>query len=669
MVVAAGVNYGSATGDLRSPDVLVVSLTATRELVTQQDSVGARRAAERAVSDFLDRWRAAWLRSDSASGIGSLGAREAYMHCDVHEGRFEAASKGMHVNATVVTAAPHGFARCPSWRLASVPHDREEADRIDDALSPAERPAIRGLRAATLDSLARAQQQIPSDPWILSQRVRLLVDHGNYGPADSLSRACRIAWLCPALAGYVLAQRREWRAADSTFTVATNQLPLSLRCDWLDIAPLLTPSARAEYLAMDCVQRLAHSERYWWLADPLYSEGGNPRRAAHLHRQVLLLLRSGLPADEHFRWRREEGSETMREVVLRYGWPSAAIWLGKGEDRSHDAYLRVRNTPSARPYTTLEYSGPRVRLAPTWESVKTPSAVMNASWQFGPRSGEQMTGARNPWSPEEHMYLGGGTSALLDEGQSGFVRRGADTHLIAAVEVPRKFGETPIPDGPATIRLVASAGPDRGGAVAEAESDVPGRIALEGVVPDTGAMLIGVELVAAHDDGLRARSRFAVVSPGPLAGLSAGDVAMSDLFLFAPPTAGALPASLDELLSVLSPSVTVARGSPIGIFWETYGLARGDSVDIAVELSRMAGNSLLQRVGSGLRLTARAGPGVSLGWSEIPTQGSGTAGVGIWSRSVVLDSRELDPGAYWVTVETRRPGRNPVRHRRLLTIG
>jgi hypothetical protein len=189
MVVAAVVNYGDATGDLRSPDLLVVSLTATRELVTQQDSVGARRAAERAVSDFLDRWRAAWLRSDSASGIGSLGAREAYMHCDVHEGRFEAASKGMHVNATVVTAAPHGFARCPSWRLASVPHDREEADRIDDALSPAERPAIRGLRAATLDSLARAQQQIPSDPWILSQRVRLLVDQGNYGPADSLSRA------------------------------------------------------------------------------------------------------------------------------------------------------------------------------------------------------------------------------------------------------------------------------------------------------------------------------------------------------------------------------------------------------------------------------------------------------------------------------------------------
>jgi hypothetical protein len=54
MVVAAVVNYGSATGDLRSPDLLVVSLTATRELVTQQDSVGARRAAERAVSDFLD---------------------------------------------------------------------------------------------------------------------------------------------------------------------------------------------------------------------------------------------------------------------------------------------------------------------------------------------------------------------------------------------------------------------------------------------------------------------------------------------------------------------------------------------------------------------------------------------------------------------------------------
>jgi hypothetical protein len=198
-----------------------------------------------------------------------------------------------------------------------VPHDREEADRIDDALSPAERPAIRGLRAATLDSLARAQQQIPSDPWILSQRVRLLVDQGNYGPADSLSRACRIPWLCPALAGYVLAQQRAWRAADSAFTVATTQLPPGIRCDWLDIGPLLTPPARAEYLAMDCAQRAAHSERYWWLADPFYSEDGNPRRAAHLHRQVLILLRSGLPTDEHFRWRREEGSETIREIVLR----------------------------------------------------------------------------------------------------------------------------------------------------------------------------------------------------------------------------------------------------------------------------------------------------------------------------------------------------------------
>jgi hypothetical protein len=347
---------------------------------------------------------------------------------------------------------------------------------------------------------------------------------------------------------------------------------------------------------------------------------------------------------------------------------SAAIWLGTKQDSEHDRYLRYWKTLPARPYTTLEYSSPRVRLAPTWEAVKAPSALTNESWQFGPRRGEKTAGADNPWSPEEHMHLGVETFALLDEGQSGFVRRSFDSHLIAAVEVPRKFGDTPIPDGPATVRLVASAGPDRGDVVAEAASAVPGRIALEGVVPDTGAMLVGVELVAAPDDGLRARSRFAVVAPGPLAGLAAGDVAMSDLFLFAPPTAGALPASLDELLSVLSPRVTVARGSPIGIFWETYGLARGDSVDIAVELSRVAGNSLQQRVGSGLRLTARAGPGVSLGWSEIPTQGSGTAGAGIWSRSVVLDSRELDPGAYWVTVETRRPGRNPVRHRRLITI-
>ena len=65
---------------------------------------------------------------------------------------------------------------------------------------------------------------------------------------------------------------------------------------------------------------------------------------------------------------------------------------------------------------------------------------------------------------------------------------------------------------------------------------------------------------------------------------------------------------------------TRVRGAKVGVYWETYGYAAGDSVDVAVIISRHEPISKVRRIGMFLRLAHDLNGQVAVRWGE-PTPG------------------------------------------------
>src|SRR4051812_20149227 len=134
------------------------------------------------------------------------------------------------------------------------------------------------------------------------------------------------------------------------------------RCELLDISSLIPPETRGAYQKLSCATRDTINARYWWLADPLWAQGPNERRAAHLHRQTILLMHAGLTADEHFDYRPKYGGVAVNDMVLRYGWPNVS-WFDVIEDENHNGWLGWRDSASNASH---EYFKPRYHTAPPY---------------------------------------------------------------------------------------------------------------------------------------------------------------------------------------------------------------------------------------------------------------------------------------------------------------
>jgi len=100
------------------------------------------------------------------------------------------------------------------------------------------------------------------------------------------------------------------------------------------------------------------------------------------------------------------------------------------------------------------------------------------------------------------------------------------------------------------------------------------------------------------------------------------------------------PMPLDPVMALeqMTPYRTVPRGSEIGVYWETYGIPPGDSVDVALTVTAPSKrNSLIAH-----RWTDAA-PGT--GSLAIPD-----SGVPIVSRSVLVNTSHLASGTYTIEI-------------------
>lgn len=631
--------------------------------------------------EFLDLWRKHWLVRDAdewshsrTRGVGSI--RVQFGHCHASRDRSLMATEFNLTPRFTFNPAYRGvlsqqgsFAKCPSWQLGELPRPQDEAEDVDAAISSSDRTRIREARLRLIAELDSLQPHSARDLWLLGQRVRFRIDQGLLHDADSILATCLAEFFCDAYRGLVATRRRAWALSDSLFVAAVVSLQGEARCAWTDISALLPDpvdsSPRQHYRSATCPQRDSLSTIYWWLADPLLHTPVNERRSEHYARRTHLLLRAGLARDERYRWEPNNGGDAVVEMVLRYGWPSAAVWVGQRHEDGHSQYLRR----ALGPYSTAEYSPRRFAFSPDFSAVLDPFGGHSNAWILRPPAGRlhEHSQAGPVWWPFEHMPFHANI-APLDVHQLAMFRRDADV-LLAIATMSESAGpqvQDRLKGEAVSALLLSSSVPGSTTVVGSANFTSAGHVVVSGYIA-AKPTIVGVEAAVASLAGSFVRLRRGVEPPPTLAETPEGGIALSKPALFAA-VEGTTPSDVHAMLPRLLPSTSVPKSSSLGVFWESYGIPVGDSVTFTVAISRRSNPSLLERVVTAARLRTESLSSLAIAWRDQDRPNSNTQRVPILPRSVKVDLRELEPGDYALTVEVLARSARAVSEPLLFTI-
>ncbi len=469
--------------------------------------------------------------------------------------------------------------------------------------APEEPPRIRQARARLLAALDGAGAAVPGDEWIAGQRVRYLIENGQPDLAARAAEQCRAArWWCEALQGLVRHVGGDFAAADSLYAAALADMPDDERCGWSDISPLLEGQVAGRYRQLDCAGRAAFEARWWWLAQPLYSLGGNDRRTEHFARRTMVRIEQGRRTPFGLYW-----DDDLRDVLLRYGWPT--FW--------------TRNPPTSLlagsdPVVTGHEASPAFHFVPGARALDDPGSAQPEDWSLDTRN------ARERYAPPYATAFG-----YLDH-QAAVFRRGDTCVVVAAYDLS---DDTLFADRPVTTAL-ALAADERVIALARDSGLAAGARTLAATAP-CGPLVVSLEATARRERHA-ARARYGMTPPRP-----DGRPALSDLLLFDPPDS--LPTSLDAAIPHALGSTRGLAARTLGVFWELYGLdpAQG-AVTVSLTMTRQ-GSGWLRRTVESLGLAAPRRD-VQLRWEEVPEVPLVTP------RALAVDLSGLAPGRYVIEV-------------------
>jgi hypothetical protein len=291
-------------------------------------------AAERT---FFRLWRAAWIASDAPRrrypGIPWLDPSKADLACNPDPAIYVPDNAwGLNFHLRMISDAHSAVAVCPNWFPPAgfyIPPAKVKDERlsIDGGLSQRVLPAVVSQRQRVITLFDSAVRRMPAHTLLTGQLVRLLVDQDSLDRALAVVRDCHtLDWWCNALSGYVHARKGNQLDAEVFFTAAAQGLVDADRCTWTDVGVLLDSAGRAAYTKMSCAERQTFNERFWWLADPLWSEPGNDRLVEQFARQVMVTLHAAVGTDERYSWAALRGGEALNQTISRYGWPTYAYW-------------------------------------------------------------------------------------------------------------------------------------------------------------------------------------------------------------------------------------------------------------------------------------------------------------------------------------------------------
>jgi len=464
---------------------------------------------------------------------------------------------------------------------------------------PPESDQITRRRAELLATLDALGQRHPGDDWIAGMRVHYRIDGKNAAAADSVARSCgATTWWCLALVGYADHRLGQSAAAESAFVGALAAMPDSEGCKWRDIAVLLPGSTRHYYETLSCEARRPVEERYWLLSRPRLSGPANDWRSEFYARRVLTTLYRQATSTLQGAWGRDN-----EELLLRYGWPI-------GWRRTQTAY------GSSTDMSITEYqSSPSYNFAPVEALYDTSATAQNDGWELK---------ARTPEARYSPRLIGNVAPVTM---QVARFRRGDSVLVVSA----HATAHDSLGDAAAAVLAVAL--PD--GTTRQAPAQ--GRIGRARLMVESFPVLAGVEVLDTTTHTL-ARARALLRVPENASGL-----ALSDLLLF---RAGEnAPESIDAALEAAVPGDTLSRSRPIGIYWETYGIAEsGESFDVGVTVERID-RSWIRGAKQLLRLAEPDNP-LRLRWNDARPAAPGQPA----ARAITLDLGNQSPGKYRITV-------------------
>jgi len=475
---------------------------------------------------------------------------------------------------------------------------------LSDYVVPDEGKNIVRARAELLRELEKASAELPGDDWIIGQRVRYLTE-GHDTSAAGVARSCRATrWWCDALLGLALHVGGNYAGSDSAYAIALDEMPSPLRCNWLNLAPLLDDDIRGTYKKMSCGQREAADARIWWVADPLFMTPGNERRTEHFSR----VLHTALQQDAANTYGSSWGGD-LAELILRFGW--AEKWT---QEPSQSMY------PESKAAITGHEREPGYHFFLTQQPPDRLALIVDSVfdiYQFPPR--------------EQYAPVYTRAFVRLDAQVARF-RRGDSTKVVAAYDVSTDtiFGRRKF-----AAALVAM-GDEATAPSKTVLAESPAKNVLTVSTP-WKEQLIGVELLANDSAGAaRWRSGFAEIP------LDSGIVSVSDLlFVDGEPS---LPGDLNEAIPRAHGGTTFRHDRKIGLFWELYGKIPADSaLPISLTITPVD-ESLLRRTFRALRIAPKLSP-LNIRWQE-----NGASGV-LSARSVLLDLSLVPAGKYAVKLE------------------
>jgi len=456
---------------------------------------------------------------------------------------------------------------------------------------------------ATLDSIGELH---PGDDWIAAMRVHYRLDGNDSSltsSADSVARACRATtWWCLALVGYADHVLGRPAAAESAFTNALAGMPDDERCKWQDISVLLPSNTRHYYEGLSCQARHAVEDRYWILGRPRFAAGGNEWRSEFYVRKLQARLANQSATPQAGTWGRD-----AEELLLRYGWPVG--------------WSKVERMSSVIPEQSVigHDPSPSFNFAPDEALYDTTASAQNDAWDMKVRTAESRFAPR--------MVKRIAPVAM----QIARFRRGDSTLVVSAFKAT---DDSLFAAGPAVLGVALRDGTVR----TVAGSGTSGTAML---TVDQAPLLAGVDVTDTTTFTL-VRSRTLL---RPLAGGTG--LSVSDLLIFNAEEGA--PESVGAALEKAIPSDTIYRERPIGVYWETYGVAdQGEALDVAVTVERID-RSWLRGVRQKLKLADPDSP-LRLHWSDARPTESGEA----LSRAISLRLANLEPGKYRITMALSR---------------
>jgi hypothetical protein len=494
------------------------------------------------------------------------------------------------------------------------------------------------LYDSTAAVVARAPAAVSPEmhDWLATQRVGVWARMGITGRAAQAADECLGSfWVCEALRAHVEHLEGEWERAAERFRLLLRVMPAGRSCGWRDVRMLMDTTAAAsmpEAVARrvaprDCTP-FDEVDRFWILADPLFTVPGNDRMTEHFSRLVdLFIHEQHLEAATFSTICPRRHSLGHHSSVLRHGWPTEyryrAAPRGAPPEMSGWAPRRILEGAGR---SVAGAGGPDGAGAACGEPYGGFMHLVygNGGQSFVPAtaSPEQALTAPAPLFEVQRRRAGETYRPFYGPVESRGLQAGFFRHAGQPVLVVRTTRPSDAPEvlRPWAVRTWSGAG-WRDGRV-----DVAGDTATAWVDSPWQAQVVSVE--ALHfGAAYRARSGTRPPADGP--------VAISSLVLLA---ATSDPPDLEAAVQSMLPDVRLPAGRNAVAYWEVYTSAPS-AARFELVIRHTSPGVLTRVFGAGRR------PEQVVRWTEELRPAGGVA-----SRAIRLDLGALPPGEYRVSV-------------------